>query len=307
MILRGVAMNIAISINDDYVMPAITMIESIASNNHTKLSVFIFYLKLTKDNKGKIKKYFSSSENRTYVLIEVTENKFKNFNTNHTSWTIEVLFRLFMGDYLDAEIDRILYLDSDIIINDDILGFYNQDLDNNLIAASQDNKINLLNYKTDKLGLNIYNIYVNAGVILFDFRRVHSILKLDFLSEIISKEKFKYNDQDIINIVFENSIKLVDSRYNFIVDKYRYSKAERISLVDSAKIYHYGGKFKPWHPGYTGIMRRLWWDYYGKVDYIFHYKISFRSRIYFGFLNLFKSIISKLVNSFKLISQPNGK
>lgn len=300
-------MNIAISINNDYVMPAISMIESVASNNHSKIKVFIFYLQLNKENKSLIEKYFSSSENKTYRLIEVMEKNFKNFNTKHTSWTIEVLFRLFMGDYIDVEIDRILYLDSDIIVNGDILSFYNQDLRNNLIAACQDNKVNLLNYKTDILGLKPHNIYVNAGVILFDFRRVHSILKLDFLSEIISKNKFKYNDQDIINIIFENNIKLVDNKYNFIVDKSRYSKTERNNLVNSAIIYHYGGKIKPWHPDYTGILKKLWWTYYEKVDYIFNYKIGLRNRIYSKSLNLSKFILSKLVNSIKIISLSRRK
>jgi lipopolysaccharide biosynthesis glycosyltransferase len=162
--------------------------------------------------------------------------------------------------------DRVLYLDADILVQGDLSELWKTKLEDSYAAGVADMYIDLIDYKKE-IGFDKNDLYVNAGVILFNLaaiRQDNMQKKLLSATKELS-QKVKFQDQDIINIVFKNRIKAIPDKFNFAADNMsRYPEQ-----IDSAVILHYNGSRKPWHkkknrPGYS--------QYY-KIDKLAHEKI----------------------------------
>lgn len=134
---------------------------------------------------------------------------------------------------------RVLYLDADTLVVGDIKELYDYPLkQTQIIAGVKDSGIK----PTHKYKLGIRDgIYINAGVILFDFSNqaftnpepVHK----DWL-KIAQTRSFSCNDQDIINMTCRHCIATVPSKFNV-------SSSTSLDLKD-ARIIHFAGPKQPW-------------------------------------------------------------
>lgn len=171
--------------------------------------------------------------------------------------------RLFIPEILH-NYDKVIYLDSDILIFEDVSNLYNIDLEDNLIAAVSDievirNRKLLSDYCTEELEIESIFKYFNSGVLLID---IQQCLKNDFLDNCIKELKRvkqpKCVDQCILNIVCEDKIKYLDFTWNVqyhvpYVDKYYDEKLPQRHLKEynkclaNPKILHFTSANKPWN------------------------------------------------------------
>ena len=122
-------------------------------------------------------------------------------------------YRLCLADLL-PEIERIIYLDTDIVVQGDIAKLYNIELtEEQLIAGVND-------MDSGELKENIStSAYINSGVILFNLATIRRF-KLNIVKESINilqqlGDRMSLNiDQDLINIIFNKRIKLLDISWN---------------------------------------------------------------------------------------------
>jgi lipopolysaccharide biosynthesis glycosyltransferase len=131
---------------------------------------------------------------------------------------------------------RVLYLDADTLVIGNIKELYDYSLgESQVIAGVRDTGIR----PTHKYKLGIRDsIYVNAGVILFDFKNpVFPSLSKDWIS-IAQKRNLACNDQDIINMTCRHRIATVPSKFNV-------SSSTSLDLTD-ARIIHFAGPKEPW-------------------------------------------------------------
>ncbi|RZJ82727.1 MAG: glycosyltransferase family 8 protein, partial [Chryseobacterium sp.] len=97
--------------------------------------------------------------------------------TDRTSYPLNIYMRLFFPWIVKKEVDRILYLDVDMIVLDDISKLYYSDLGDHIIGAVQDPKIitfdnewgGIRNYKV--LGFDAKTSYFNTGLLLIDVQK----------------------------------------------------------------------------------------------------------------------------------------
>ncbi|PWJ43290.1 glycosyltransferase family 8 protein [Sediminitomix flava] len=242
--------NIACAINESYAPYMGVMLTSLFENNkETVFNVYILTQGLSKGNLEKIEQLCKTYQN-SYTVIKIDSSTFSVAEyTINAHISIETYFRLILAEVLPVHLDKILYLDVDILVVGSILPLWKTDLQDRSIGASEDiSKSFFRNYKLD-LGLKKESQYFNAGVLLIDlkkwrlnniFSKALSILKEeDFL--------FRFWDQDILNILFEDDITFLDRKWNY--SGLSHSKRYYNRQIYDARIIHFiaGGKFKPWH------------------------------------------------------------
>lgn len=132
-------------------------------------------------------------------------------------FSIESLFRIFIPQLLPENVERVLYLDVDIIVNSDLYFLYSLPMEKSLGWVEDVLwKSFLTKQIKNNFGLSVEK-YVNSWVLLFNLntiRRLPSFFKKmnDFLC--LNFDKLHCVDQDLLNIFFQNEIEYVDSRWN---------------------------------------------------------------------------------------------
>ena len=128
-----------------------------------------------------------------------------NFPLNRSYISINTYYRLLIHDIIN--VDKIIYLDSDIIVADDIAKLWNIRIDNACIAGALDE-----GGVTQSRRLNLGNdsTYVNAGILVFNLKNIRRCFQNPMQTYL---EAFYFNrkwiilqDQDILNIVFKKNI-----------------------------------------------------------------------------------------------------
>ena len=244
---------ILMAINDAYIEPAIILITSICEN-HSDTIDFHFLdsrLSVTCKNRiaNKVKKY---GNNLTFIKID--EKLFVDApKRKHIS--IETYYRLLAFEII-PDLDRVLYLDADMLAIDDIDEIWNYDLKGKCIGAVADQG-DLSHEIAHKLmiGMQRDSVYVNAGMLLMDLERIRDRITVEDVLSIINAygDELKYQDQDVINIIFEFEKEILPAKYNqtpLLEDRVEFLKY--ITGRDNAKpvIIHYFGEMKPWKKFY---------------------------------------------------------
>lgn len=178
------------------------------------------------------------------------DNDFDNFPIYIEYLPKTTYARLKTAEYLPSDIDKILYLDIDLLVSHSLLPLWNTILDDFPLAACEDPFIEYSSYK-NMLGLNPQHKYFNAGVLLLNLKKWRELDIFNLAVSIIQGKELKYQDQDILNIIFENKVYYLDSRFNFTRNhreqiKKQGNKNPVITTMPIA-IYHYVGSRKAWH------------------------------------------------------------
>ncbi len=149
-----------------------------------------------------------------------------DFDDAYTSGAInKMAYARLLLPLLLSDIDKVVYMDVDILIKNDLLELFSMDIGDNLVAGVKDiinnDKIfnKLLSSGTWKsFDFNkLRGKYINSGVLLMNLALMR---KLDICNKFISlsKYQFPYHDQDIINFVCKSSIFYLPLKYNVMPD-----------------------------------------------------------------------------------------
>lgn len=153
-----------------------------------------------------------------------------NYNTGYSKAS---MIRLYLSS-LTTE-DKILYLDTDLIVIDNIDELWDIDINNYYAAGviDQGAKTNLM---TPNIPVDKFN-YINSGVVLFNLKKIREDNKEQELDKFVNENKLYYPDQDTINAVFKNNILFLDNKYN---------SSLFTGTAKNFKIYHWAGGKKNW-------------------------------------------------------------
>lgn len=250
-------MNIFISADDKYILPAQVMLTSFFKNNNSETyTIYFMHRNTQKENINKLEALVKTF-NSEFVPIQITADNFKDFTATER-FPIEVYFRLSIPSLLPESEERALWLDIDLIVNKSLFDFYNQPFDEKVFIACRDTYVKEEHIK--KLGLSSCETYINSGVILFNLPEMRKVTLNDyyeFFEE--NKDVIVFPDQDILNSFFENRIKILGSNnYNVQILDWRRNDYD----LNSASIIHYVGPFKPWSKVYTNPAAEMWDKYY---------------------------------------------
>ncbi len=224
-------------------------------NKDIKFNVFILSEGLNKKNITDIATLADIYQQNIEIVI-VKEELLKNCpirKGDHVS--IATYYRIIAPELLPSRIDRVLYLDCDIIINNCITELYNTNLDDKAFGAIIDED-HLNTEKYSRLNIAFNKGYINAGVLLMNLKywREHNLVNkcLSFINE--NQKKLKQHDQDALNAVLYDKIKLLPLKYNFqtgflFKNVYPFDENVKNEISDTAynpTVIHYTTIRKPW-------------------------------------------------------------
>ena len=172
----------------------------------------------------------------------------------------EIYFRIFASKYLPQTIDRVLYLDPDIIINGSVKELYNLPMEEYYFAAASHTGTLMTTINSIRLDMDDNSPYINSGVMLMNLQLLRREQNFDDVFRFIEKRKnfLILPDQDIISSLYGSKIYALDTfRYNMTEALYKlHSPFEKDLDLDWVRkhsvIIHYCGRNKPWKDNYLG-------------------------------------------------------
>jgi lipopolysaccharide biosynthesis glycosyltransferase len=186
-------------------------------------------------------------------------------STNNAHIGNETYYRFLIQDLLPFY-DKVLYLDSDLVIEGDVSELFAIDLGDQLLAAAHDidylGNLNMKDgirraYTRDVLHMENPYRYFQAGVLVMNTRELRKLHTVDEWLTIASNPSYIYNDQDVLNAACENRVVYLNYAWNVMHDcgnrvanvfSFAPGSAYDAYLASRAdpKIIHYAGFEKPW-------------------------------------------------------------
>ena len=257
--------HIAFCIDDNYLIPACIMLESLMiSNEGIHFVAHTFVDDLSEKSIKKLKNTLEEGGSQLVIheLPEHTKELIQNAPTlKHI--TIATYYRLFLPYVVDESIKKILYLDCDILVRRSVKGLFRKTDPNIVIVGAAD--INEEDH-ADRIGVDTY---VNAGVLTMDMVGIRKLYTMESMIEEISRIKAQpikiiMGDQDIINLLFVGHIEKISNIYNFQRLTQKAYCLKHPSLVKKAVIAHFIAEDKPWNNDYLVVYALEYYSYLRK-------------------------------------------
>ncbi|MDV2993645.1 MAG: General stress protein A [Chroococcidiopsis sp. SAG 2025] len=249
--------------DNNYVIPLSVTLKSILANlkNSQTIACFVIDGGIEEVSKQKILKSLDSQQIVIEWLLPTDSTLSKVKVSGHV--TVATYYRLLIPDLLPQQIKKAIYLDCDLVVNQDLQKLWAIDIDNNYLLAVQDMGIRevsnprggLHNYK--ELGIPPHAKYLNAGVMVFNLEKWRteniSTQAIEYLEQ--NKEHVLNWDQDGVNAVLVGKWGELDPRWNQTPSVYKYRSwkdspfTEEMykSVIQQPYIVHFATAIKPWH------------------------------------------------------------
>lgn len=265
--MKNETMNIFFSFDDNYApcfAVAIKSLEDNANKNYDYKIRILHTGNISLKNREQIYKEFNKG-NFHIEFIDITERIKNIFDKLHTRdyYSKSTYYRLFIPE-LFPELDKALYLDSDIVVNEDIVKLYSVELGDNLVAAIPDEVIAsakvFQEYVENRIGVESYKKYFNAGIILMNLKKMREISFTDKFIKVLSVVTFNLvQDEDYLNVLCKGNIVFMPSIWNKM-------PFESDIKENEVCIFHYTLDNKPWLN--DGILYGdIFWKYAKKTSY----------------------------------------
>ena len=254
------------AVDDGYSPFLAVAIQSLIDNASAEYTYLIKILNtdISEENKRKIGKYERENVDIEFVDLNYYIQKVKDKLYTRDYYSKTTYFRLFLPN-LYPQYDKVLYLDSDIVILDDIAKLYNTDMGDNLVAAAPDDVIQSMpvfqDYVEKVVGVADSRRYFNAGILLMNLHELRRFKFQEKFVYLLDKIKFAVaQDQDYLNRLCKGRVKLLDRTWDRMPIPDPKIKTEDVKLV------HYNLALKPWH--FEDILyKEFFWMYAQETEY----------------------------------------
>lgn len=195
------------------------------------------------------------------VSVKIAEDEFDGAPTSDR-YPKEMYYRIFASKYLPGDVDRVLYLDPDIVVNGSIRELYDMPMGENYFAAATHIRAFLKKFNELRLDMDDDSPYINSGVMLMNLGLLRREQDTDEVYRYIEEHKGKLflPDQDIISGLYGEKIMPLDPvKYNMTEKLYaQYLLHGKMTEVDDVRresvIIHFCGRNKPWKENYMGAL-----------------------------------------------------
>lgn len=268
---------IVLAMNDAIVPCAAVLLESIleTSNDHNFYDIIVLHQDITIVNQHLLDKMTEKHPNvkiRFYDMSNIVKSM-HFYTENRKTITQEAYFRLFIPWIVSSAYNTALYLDTDMIVKNDIENiFHLERFSQNLICAIRDYwgicncyipGDNIKSYR-ESIGILDMDNYIISAVILFNLPAFREAYTFEQVRDIAIAKEWKQHDQDVINLLCQGRIEYISPAWGWMSD-YGNNHYLPISLQEELKkaeqqlyIIHFGGGRKPWKKAYEDYDMDFW-------------------------------------------------
>ncbi|MBO5038346.1 MAG: glycosyltransferase [Alphaproteobacteria bacterium] len=256
-----------------------SLVENITSEFN--YDIVILNNDISEQQQDTIIKYYEYKKNvsiRFYNMNILT----KSFNidklktVNHVK--LAAYYRLFIPTIFQ-HYNKVVYLDSDIILKNDISQLFKTNIDDVACAAVKDVFVSnvtaenelyfkgFYEYSKTVLGITDLKKYFNSGVMLFNIKKcLREDYQIKFMDVAQRNNKY-FNDQNVLNAVLQNDVKFLDINWNVQLNFTCPLVVLNMNEFSNLHILHFCSRFKPWQRSFEERYDDIWWKYARKSPF----------------------------------------
>lgn len=252
--------HVTCSTDDNYLQHCMAMLCSLFENNREhEFCVHMLVSSLSQEGRTLISDLGTRYHNQI-VFYDIDDSMVEGVKMNTGArfngkqmYSIATYYRIFLPSLLPETIDRILYLDCDIIVLSDVKELYDLYLDGYGLAAVKDFSP-YDNYHRNKMGLSMRHSAFCAGMMMINLDYWRRTNAQEALLEYSTRdwEHVYLQDQDALNFVFRDSWFMLPYKWGKTqlvvapIDKIQRS-FDIYEFAEKPCIIHYAGHIKPWY------------------------------------------------------------
>ena len=232
------------AVDDAYVPMLHVVLTSLIKNSNpeNQYNLHILNEGLTKEHEKSVKA-FECDHIKIFLenITDITDNRAKTLEAEHFGRA--TFYRAFIPN-LFPQYDKVLYIDSDLVINADIADMYSYDLGENLIGGCVEQIMKefqqLKDYSSRYAGVH-FSKYFNAGVIIMNTKAMRKINLEEKFFEVYKKARSEVDpDQVILNYLCRGKVTWLPNVWN------KSPLAAPFEPAEECKIIHFVLSSKPW-------------------------------------------------------------
>lgn len=246
-------MNLLFSIDDRFYRQLLTTLLSIRLNNDPQeIHVYVIY-----NGHFHHERELASGIDRLGMFfhpVQIPQDDFKDAPVSDR-YPATIYYRLLAHEYLPHDLDRILYLDADILCVNNLKKLYDLDLTNYMYASAIHTNLTNVTDTINKIRLQNFDAagYYNSGVLLMNLPKIRERVHPEDIFDYLRTHLVLLPDQDVLNALYGDQILSVpDQLYNF--DCRNSTIYQTISLgewtmdwvMKHTVLLHFCGREKPW-------------------------------------------------------------
>lgn len=272
--------NIVFASDNNYAQHTAVAMASVLVNTKVpqKIQFYLIDDEIQQENKEKIIKTVQNlGGNIEFIKIKNSklEDCYVSGELSRASY-----FRLDIANILDESIEKIIYLDCDLLVYDDIEKMWQLDMGGKPVAATCDLGImasaRVRKQKNKFIGLPFDAPYFNAGVLMMDLKKWRDGNYAEAIIALATQNKYPNHDQDALNKFFMNNWQEIPLRWDVIPPVFNLflkivTKPDLRKKAIEAKlnpaIFHYAGGYKPWEYEIHNGFNDKYYEYLKLTEY----------------------------------------
>lgn len=240
--------------------------------------IVVLHCELTPEIQYSIKKITEGHPNVKLYFKKVSQKYSKQNYSMRPGYSTESFFRVLLPYFFENE-DRILYLDSDTVVNRDVAELYGENVsecfagvvrDYDGIGCAYNLDSGRAHYMKTVLKMSSCDDYFQSGVMLLNLSAVRERYTAENLLKAACAPEIQWGDQDVLNLLFRGQVKYLNPKWNVVVnDKIvqpmkpliKYAPKELVDSYLSAReepyIVHYAAT-QPWNIPLVDMFPYFW-------------------------------------------------
>ena len=267
--------------DDNYVMPTCVSIVSVFESVANPESTFVYIVGVDLNVQSRDRFFDLQKNYKNIELIDKTNLKDTEGLANESHVSTTALYKFYLGELFESY-SRILYLDCDVVMRQDVFEVLSQiDLKDKYAAVVKDIRA-MVRYVPNslvRLGVSNHRSYFNSGVMYLNLEKMRADKIFEKLLAYKRKKLDSFMDQDALNVCFEDKLLYLPPSFNFMtwgfssmfpaemesfygLENYKGLKG----LLSDSYILHFTGKWKPWEYSLK-VYSKIFKYYYMKSPY----------------------------------------
>ncbi len=263
-------MNILLTLDENYLLPCKVMLDSLFASNpaETDVTVYLLHSAIPAEKLEELAS-FCAAFGAALKPIAVDAALFESAPTSKR-YPKEMYYRLLSPLILPREVERVLYLDPDMLIINPLRPLWELDLHGKAFAAASHTGLTEMANGINQMRLDTEHEYFNSGVMLIDLTAARKLVTAEDVFACVSEHEKELilPDQDVFNILYGKETRPVeDVLWNYDVRNYsKYlirstGKHDLSWVMRNTAVLHFCGRNKPWHEDYKNPFGMLYLHY----------------------------------------------
>jgi len=254
------AINITFGVDAAFVPIMGVCLTSILKNNPAqKFTFHVFLDAINPPDEKKISELCAQFPSTQIILYFLPPDLYSELYLEG-DYTKAIFYRIVAADFLAQSLNKMLYMDSDMICLKPLDELINLPMEEFFVAAVADPGVVNTPLHKNNFGFNDKYLYFNSGLMYLNLQRWRKEKVSAQMLNIMSRREYPFPDQDAINLVADLNnypVKYLPDKFNHF---FRVNGVEQ-PMRDDVVIQHFTGQLKPWFPWCESPLKKLYDSY----------------------------------------------